>query len=508
MNSPELLEKTDPDSDHRRWIWVALFFLAVALAATSNQSFWIDEFCTAKAARNPSLLGTWLDLVRNRPSELQMPFFIAYVWAYKKVFGGGELALRLSALPFFVSGMTLLVVATARRWRQHWPVAAALGLSPFAWYYLNEARPYALQLGATAMIVAALTRLSETAPIERKTEGRWLGVYLLGVSLLSTSNLLGEMWAGAALLAVFVAVPKPRWSAWWTTYRWRLLCTGAVLLSVGCYYLWTLQIGARATAIATTNLQTFLFIFYEQLGFVGPGPGRNELREIGVQALKPFAAGLAVHGLVTGLVMMAGLAALWKQVSCRRLFLLLACVAVPAGLILLAGVVTHFRVLGRHFVPLTVLFLLIIGAGLLRLWAHQGWLRRGIAVCFLVLSLVSCVQVRVAERHTKEDYRQAAAIAKAALARGEIVWWNAADIGADYYHLPISTNSSPTEAALLVFDPRPGFDASLPPPDLIAVSKPDIYDRQGVLAAYLQKHRYQKVASFMAFSVWRKQTHS
>ena len=94
--------------------------------------------------------------------------------------------------------------------------------------------------------------------------------------------------------------------------------------------------------------------------------------------------------------------------------------------------------------------------------------------------------------------------AASSLTGGEYVWWNAADIGVDYYHLPVSTNSPPTGAALLVFDPGPGFDASLPPPDLIAVSKPDIFDRQGVLAACLQAHRYQKVASLRALSIRKK----
>jgi hypothetical protein len=500
-----VVDTNNPVLKDRRWIWVVLFFVAVTLAATSNQSFWIDEFCTARSAEHTSLIAAWQELAMLRTSELQLPFFITYAWAYEKVFGSGELAMRLASLPFFVVGMTLLTVATGRRWSRHWPVAAALGLSPFAWYYLNEARPYAMQLGAAAMVVAGLIRLGDPSALSRAEESRWLGVYLFGIALLSAISMLGEMWVGAALLAVFAVVPRERWRGWWPNYRWRLLGTSAVLLGVGCFYLWTVKSGARATAVATTNLQTILFIFYEQLGFVGPGPGRNELREVGAQALKPFLPGLAAHGVVTGLVVLAGLAAIWKRSDHRRLLLLVGFLAIPAGLILLAGFVTHFRVLGRHFAPLNVLLLLTIGAGLLQLWQQGNWIRRGIVVGFMVCSLFSSLQLRVAQRHSKEDYRQAAAIVKSALARGEVVWWNAAEVGAVYYHVPLSTITTPARTGVFICNPKHSLDASLPPPDLVAASKPDLYDPAGVLAAYLQKNRYQKVASFMAFSMWRKE---
>src|SRR5882762_3421974 len=114
----------------RGWFWIALSFLAVGLAAATTGSFWIDECVTAHVARHSSLMEAWREMVKLRFAEVQLPFFIGYVWVFEKVFGHSELGLRLSSLPFFVTGMTLLVAAFARRWGRLWPALFVIGLSP------------------------------------------------------------------------------------------------------------------------------------------------------------------------------------------------------------------------------------------------------------------------------------------------------------------------------------------------------------------------------------------
>jgi hypothetical protein len=505
MNShPVPPAAADQTNVSRLW-WSAFFLLGVILTAATSHSLWIDECVTAEFARHPSLFDTWRDVVQSRFAEVQMPFYMTYMWAFTHLFGHSELALRLSALPFFLAGMTLLIQASARRSGSLWPMALAIGLSPFAWYYLNEARLYAMQLGITAMIVAALLRLSEPASPAGRTASRWLGLYLAGVVLLSALSMLGEIWAGAALLAVFAVVPRERWLGWWRKQRAKLLSAGAALLLLGLYYLWSLTIGARATAVGTTNLQTILFIFYEQLGFTGPGPGRVQLRESGFLALKPFLAGLALYAALVGTVLLAGLRQLGRTLERKKLIALACCVALPASFILVAGVATHFRALGRHFAPLAVLLLLILATGLLRLWQQRGWLGTGLAVAFLLASLWSCLLIRFAPRHEKDDCRQAATLAKTALMGGETVWWNAGDLAAAYYAMPLTTNSGVvTGSALLVAGPSPGFASRFPKPDVVIASKPDIYDAQGALAAFLKANAYQPVTNFMAFTIWHR----
>src|SRR5487761_2670107 len=92
-----------------------LCFLA-AVVAISSQSLWIDEALTAMKAKQTTLAG------------------------WRSAMG---------------------VATRGRNGRWTFLVLAA-GASPFCWGYLNEARPYAMQLGASFLILAALGRLSES----------------------------------------------------------------------------------------------------------------------------------------------------------------------------------------------------------------------------------------------------------------------------------------------------------------------------------------------------------
>jgi hypothetical protein len=481
----------------------ALFLLAVVLAATTNHSFWIDECVTATFACHENLATTWREVVHFKFSEMQMPFYITYMWAFARLFGSSELTLRLAALPFFVGGMTLLVVAAGRRWQRQWPMALAIGLSPFAWYYLNEARPYAMQLGAAAAIVAALLQLGGSPSVTGKAESRWLWVLLLSLIALSGLSMLGEIWTGGALLATLVVVPKERLFGWWRTHRPALVVTAILLLALGLYYLWTLTLGARATAVGSTNLQTCAFIFYEQLGFMGIGPGRIELREAGGQALKPFALGLAAYAAFTSWVLLAGIRALGSGAGRRQCLGVILCVAVPSVLILLAGITAHFRVLGRHFTPFVPVLFLLLAAGLLQLWRRSP-LGKVVVTLFCACTLWSCLLIRFAHRHDKDNYREAATLARQALAEGRSVWWNAGDLAADYYRVPLTTKVADQGTAWFVASPAPGFATSLSQPDVVITSKPDVYDALGGLAGFLKANHYETTTNFMAFTIWQR----
>ena len=54
------------------------------------------------------------------------------------------------------------------------------------------------------------------------------------------------------------------------------------------YYLWTLQLGARASDVGRTGWANIAFIFYELLGQAGLGPGRLALRAHGTGEVAAF----------------------------------------------------------------------------------------------------------------------------------------------------------------------------------------------------------------------------
>jgi hypothetical protein len=246
-----------------------------------------------------------------------------------------------------------------------------------------------------------------------------------------------------------------------------------------------------------------VYVAYELLGFTGLGPGRDALREQGAHALLPYAPWLAAYALATAAVLGAGL---WN-LRCSPWRLRVAGVGValllPTAFLLATGVLRHFRVLGRHFTPLLVVILLVLAWGVAWWWG-RGRLGRSVAVGWLILALCSALSVRWASRHQKDDYRTAAAHTSVALELGWRVWWNAAPQGARYYGVPITTNSADTDRAFALFGPAVSELERAAVPDLILVSRPDVYDHHRALVTWLSEKRYRQTTGFAGFEVWER----
>ncbi len=483
---------------------ITIAIAAMALVAISGRSLWIDEACTAMKAVQTSLYGWWEVMVQDKTADVQMPFYMLYVWAWARIFGSGEWSLHFANIPWVVVGAATFVLSFPASDRSRKIALLVVLCCPFAWYYLDEARPYAMQLGAGMLLVGSLRRLLACAPEDGVPAGMPLAGYLVGVVVLSGSSLLGMIWAAAAVVALPVLLPLAPLMKLFRQHWNMLLIAAGPLLLLTAYYLWTLKIGARASAAATTTVGSIFFAIYELLGFTGLGPGRLEMRSAGPSALRGHLLGVGLYGLAAALVAGAALMTLLTVRNRRRLALILCC-AVPPVFILAVGAVAHFRVLGRHLAPFVPIWLLLLTLGLAALWAGGKAAARAGVVAFCILSLLSCLSVRFAPRHEKDNYRAAAAVARAALDSGGPVWWNAAAEGASYYAVPTTTESAESGArALFLMNPsRAALDA-LPAPRVIVASKPDIYDGPGALASYLHDRGYAPATEFTAFVIWEK----
>jgi hypothetical protein len=129
-----------------------------------------------------------------------------------------------------------------------------------------------------------------------------------------------------------------------------------------------------------------------------------------------------------------------------------------------------------------------------------------VALAFLLLCAASAISLRWAPRHAKDDYQQAAAIAQAAVSAGQHVWWCADEIGGRFYGLalpPRLTMDGPGKARLLL-NPSAADLAGKPSPDLLVLSKVDLYDNAGALRDYLKQEGYRQTQTLPAFTFWRK----
>ena len=484
----------------RSWSLIAAALL-VALLAISTQSFWMDEASTARSVTQPTLGGWWQYLTSHSGTDTQMPLFMLYIWGWVKLFGCTEWGLRAANAPWLVLGFLALP-------RRQAGYVLVLALSPFLWFYADEARPYVMQIAASLVLAGSLVRLLDlaaTAPGETaKVERRSVGGFCFGLIVLSGSSMLGMIWAGAAV-GSFLLLLGVRYSARLARQCWLpLLVTALILTGFAGYYLWTLRHGNAATPGAT-GLGNVVFIAYELCGFAGLGPGRADIHGSGMTAFRSwYLLPLAIYGLVTATVLFAGVGRVIREIP-RRIWLGLL---LPLGgvtlLLLVAGKTRHMTMLGRHFAPLGVCLLLLVGAGVQRLGQAGGW-RRFLAFAWLFLSLISAVSLRWCDRHQKDDYRAAARLIIAAQARGERVWWCADGTCGFYYAVPLSPPLSPVAVPGKVWlnaNAPAQWLTNNPMPTLVLLSKPELHDRNGVVRDYLQRNHFVCQASFSVFTVW------
>jgi hypothetical protein len=162
--------------------------------------------------------------------------------------------------------------------------------------------------------------------------------------------------------------------------------------------------------------------------------------------------------------------------------------------------------LGRHFTPVASATFALFAAGIVYLWQGSK-AGKVVATGFLALSLGSSLCIRLAERHAKDDYRQAATLAQEAVAQGQVVCWSGSAMCADYYGLHFApTNASPGHGfAWLANNPTPEVVAAKPVPDLVVLSRQDMHDRRGAVQQFLTLRHYHLARTLPAATFWRKE---
>ena len=487
----------------KRFSYCGAVFIAVAVGALAitSQSLWIDEGTAALIVMRPTLHDLWQMLSTDRSSNLQMPLHFFYLWIWEKVFGASEIALRAANIPPLALAFIAIVWGLKERPRwQFWFIALA-SINAFTWYYVNEARPYILLFAGCCITFACLARayFSPASSLESRS---WFFNLLAGSLMVCATNMIAAPWAMASILGAalllgrkpFVQLMQRRlfWSCVWL---FAICCLAA-------YYLWTISLGAIPTNIGRTGISNLFAIAYEQLGLAGLGPGRIELRQA---SLNPFWR----YALVLIVPFLAVLAVAWQSgtfLLCRwktaKLYLWVTILIVlPAACVLLAAWIGHARLWGRHFTPMFpfVLFGLAVGVEQLR---QKKTLGARVALCaFLIALALSCLEIRFAPRHAKDDYRSAATHALSDVWQKRLVWWAADENTGIYYRLPIRDEAG-TAYWQFLKEPLASDLASRPEPHMIVRSKPDVYDRLGTLSQYISSHGYRLTHVFQAFEIW------
>jgi hypothetical protein len=484
--------------------------ILVATCAISSGTLWVDEFATWSLTRADSISEWWSRFLSWPETDNQSGLFHFYMYAWTRVFATDPLSMRASNIGLFVIANLALLWPFRFRPSIAFPIILTACLSASIWYYLNEIRPYimlymgaCLMVGATIEIVGSQQRPGSFAVI----------TLCVGAVLSSGANVLGIVWAGATVLFILIywlAIRKSSLSELLNGNYLAIAITVVCVVALIVHDVRMFALGARPVLLHESNILTLLFSFYANLGLLGVGPGMLDLRASGLAALLPFLPIIVFSAILFGFVVIGGFIEIRTVIGSRALALLIGCVLLPVCFIVVLGLAIHWRVLPRHLIPLAPLSSLLLAFGLAWWWRHQ-FVGRALAVIFAIIIGYSSLSVRFASRHAKDDYKHAAELAAAELARDGLVWWAADPKGVVYYELPFVVEDIEWPQAQViphkvqvVHEKSFSFLSEQKPPTLVLLSRPETYDQQNAVSNYLSVNRYHTVETFPAFTAWRR----
>lgn len=490
--------------------WALGLGIALLALMISGQSLWIDEADTAIYALQPDFSAWLKHLLGDTNADCQMPLTMFLAWALKPLLGTSEWALRLPNLAWGLG--TLLAARVVGRDRKLPWLPLVFALQPYFWFYTGEARPFAAQICAGTWLMAGMQRLW----LQRGESSSAVIMIAGSIIVLAHLTLLAPVaWlaVGAVTLAM---MGLDRWQL--PRRAWGVL-GGAVVacLPIGAYYLGTVLRGAKGAQLWEVGWKNLAYTVYELGGMTGLGPPVRVIREAVhggnlVALWEGHALGwaLMVAAAVVGLgwAFRLGCAPAWVKSPEGVLCLAgLGVAAVGGGLLFASGMLLEKAFWARHWAPLFPWMVLALSLAGAKAWRMGGPLGRAGLILILAVWGLSAAQLRWNPAHGKDDYRAAAAQARAALEGGETVWWCGSWHAAAYYGLPVTLDGRFPDPRFIDASFLPaGAAEALPPPDCILITKPENFDRQGAIAGWLKVQAWgpPEARSPRAFKIYRK----
>lgn len=470
-------------SSRKSLILTLLAALVVGLCAITRQSLWMDEGSTAFKALLPDLRSWWQMTLHLGGSDVQMPVYMFLVWVWNKLGASSEYALRCINLPW------LLLGAVALRKVRYWPLVFLS--SPFMWYYTGELRPYAMQVAGGCLAAAGLIGIAENE--EGGHSYRGLHAAACASLILAMSSLTGALWVAG--VAAGTLVLQPAWlkqRAFWM----RALPWVAAGLVMAAYYGFTILKGYRAAG-SDRGLASMIFGFYELSGLGGLGSGRNEIRA-NPQVLAASAATLLIAASLLLISWLQGIRWWLRTTGRRQVAAAVIAAFTPVLMLAAVGLFKDFQVLGRHLSPLLPVVLIPLAIGVDQWKSSRPPLRLAIVAALLVHA-TSALGYRLLQRHERDDYRSASAIAFKALQDGESVMWQA-DMNATRYYA-YQTGGAALINFIQSLESNP--PSSLMFADLVVINRPDLRYRGVDYRKQLESNHFVPAGNFTGFEIWR-----
>ena len=390
---------------HYRSQIVATVALTLLLCLSlNNDSLETDEAFSAYIACHRNLRSLWHTLFIGDSSDLQMWLHYCYLHVWVLLFGHSEITLRLANIPFVFLYSSAIVWTRNSLFQSKFVWIAAV--SPFAWAYAPNARPYMSIVALSTVFILCLVA-SFTDP--RHTTSKilpWcgLGVLLVGLNF----HMLMLLLIGPAFL--FVALYSwihhsiVRIRPW---LRPALLLSPAFVLSAA-FYAWTFRRGTGYD-YARPDLLSMASVLFRFAGLSGFAPNPMST---GVRAMTFgfYAAGMAIAG---GGIILAVVLALVPAIQVRNARTLALAAALAAGIVevLMLSFALKEQIEVRHLACLFGLLLFLLFSAwevALRRHLHPSFALASIAITATIW-IISDWRMTYSAEYKHEDYRAAVA---------------------------------------------------------------------------------------------------
>jgi hypothetical protein len=431
-------------------------------------------------------------------------------WLAEKFIGSGEWQLRAQNILWGTAALAAMAYS-GRRLRMPW-LPLLMVIQPFLWFYMSESRHYVLHLAAGAWLLASLITIIQCAG----SGWVWAAIFGGAALALSYGTMLAPITIGSFILFGAALAIRNGWRIQKKAAA-IVVVAGLLCLPAAFHYRQTLARDAKGAELWKVGPTYLPYVFYELTGLNGLGPGTADLRVIArerdvgsiVARHKGEVGGVLVMAVAAAVVLGLGAIALRTRTPDPAVLPLLCVFGSVLLLLTAASYVAQKPFWGRHYAAVFPIYTAVLGFGIREGLEAGRWRIFPVAVAaFLTLLACSSLCLRISQRHRKEDYRTASAVARKALESGESVWWIAAPEAAEYYGLPLIHESpvpghalSPVSKVRLE-TPAPVL-RQLPRPELIVMSRPDAFDPSGEAHRIVQEEGYYLAGGAHHFYFYR-----
>jgi len=446
-------------------------------------------------------------MAQHRDSDIQMPGYFIYIWAWEKLFGHTELSLRMAVAPFLFFGILLLL-----EWKRSVQTRALLLvfilLHPFVWYNLNEARSTMIMFFLAWIALLSFINIVESGGENNKREvWTFMAACCIGIMM----NMLFTFFYVAIIYLMARTINLKKFVVEQKNAVWGLFFIGMLM---GIYYSWTLFLNIGGMR-APVGLQNILGILYEFLGFGGIGPSRNELRarNISLSTLTDY-PGVAILTIVIGIfIILLVFSESFQRPSSTRRIPIWQAFFLGFILFILASAIVHFRFWARH-----ISFLLpfvLFGTAEMMDWVlttlRKPFPLLGAFAAMLILWIVSDINIRWNVEYQKDNYRAAVEFLIKNGEHNQSDWWVGNAMPAEYYGLQLTEKPSNVYGmskarATQVVNPKSEEDITSYPRQIghkiVLFKKYDLFDRYGIIRNFIKEYGYRVIIEEQDYEVY------